>query len=282
MLAIIGGSGLYQLDGARSVRREKVTTPFGDPSSEVTVVECGAAEALFLARHGDHHQLLPSEINYRANIWALKKMGARQLISVSAVGSLREEIAPGDFVLPTQYGDMTKGIRERTFFGDGLIGHVSTALPVCPNLTEALSRVLQQLAFNAHRDANYVCVEGPRLGTKLESFFLRDAWGADVVGMTNVPEVFLAREAQLCYATLGVCTDYDCWKDDSASHVTVADVIEKFGHSIGRAKQVITTLLAAAPPPIDEDYRQSLAMAVLTPESAMSEAHRQLLSVLRA
>ena len=236
---------------------------------------------IFLPRHGGGHTLLPSEINYRANIWALKAAGARQLIAVSAVGSLRQDIAPGEFVIPSQYIDHTKGIRERTYFGGGLVAHISTAQPVCPTLSAAVAEAAAAAGYTAHSGKTYVCVEGPRLGTRAESFFLRDGMQADVVGMTNVPEVFLAREAQLCYTTLAVVTDYDCWQDDPAYHVTAEEVISRFGETIGRAREVVRGVIAAAPP-VNEEHRRILSMSVLTPPPARSEAHRKLLETLAA
>ena len=280
MLAIIGGSGFYQMEGAKASSQE-MSTPFGAPSAAITSLTfADGRRALFLPRHGPAHQLLPSEINYRANIWALKKAGARQIIAVSACGSLREEIRPGDFAIPSQYFDHTRG-RARTFFGDGLVGHVSSAKPACPLLSAALAEACEKLGFAIHSDKTYACVEGPRLGTRAESLFLRDAAGADIVGMTNAPEVFLAMEAQISYATLAVCTDYDCWKDDPAAHATVEAIIARFGESIARARQAVAAVIAA-PPPTDEQHRRAASAAVLTPPEAQTQAHKELLKVLLA
>ena len=280
MLAIIGGSGFYQMEGAKASSQE-MSTPFGAPSAAITSLTfADGRRALFLPRHGPAHQLLPSEINYRANIWALKKAGARQIIAVSACGSLREEIRPGDFAIPSQYFDHTRG-RVRTFFGDGLVGHVSSAKPACPLLSAALAEACEKLGFAIHSDKTYACVEGPRLGTRAESLFLRDAAGADIVGMTNAPEVFLAMEAQISYATLAVCTDYDCWKDDPAAHATVEAIIARFGESIARARQAVAAVIAA-PPPTDEQHRRAASAAVLTPPEAQTQAHKELLKVLLA
>ena len=280
MLAIIGGSGFYQMEGAKASSQE-MSTPFGAPSAAITSLTfADGRRALFLPRHGPAHQLLPSEINYRANIWALKKAGARQIIAVSACGSLREEIRPGDFAIPSQYFDHTRG-RARTFFGDGLVGHVSSAKPACPLLSAALAEACEKLGFAIHSDKTYACVEGPRLGTRAESLFLRDAAGADIVGMTNAPEVFLAMEAQISYATLAVCTDYDCWKDDPAAHATVEAIIARFGESIARARQAVAAIIAA-PPPTDEQHRRAASAAVLTPPEAQTDSHKELLKVLLA
>ena len=274
MLAIIGGSGFYQLgDG----KQKQVSTPFGDPSAPITI--CG--NTLFLPRHGIGHRLLPSDINYRANIWALKSLGARQVISVSAAGSLRREIAPGDFILPSQYFDHTRGKRVATFFGDGLVAHISSAESSSPLLRGALAQAAKELGHNIHNGGTYACVEGPRLGTRAESFFLRDAVKADIVGMTNIPEVFLAREAQLSYTTLAIATDYDCWLDDPAQHATTQMVIRRFGESIAKA-QVMVKKIMASPPKPDDKHRRALAEAILTPPQAQTAAHKELLAILLA
>ena len=256
-------------------------TPFGAPSAPVLEFSFGENKALFMPRHGIGHRLLPSEINYRANIWALKKAGARQVVAVSACGSLREEIRPGDFIIPGQYFDNTRGKREGSFFGGGLVGHVSTASPACPSLSAALLAACGAEGFAAHGEKTYACVEGPRLGTRAESFFLRDSAGADIVGMTNVPEAFLAREAQLCYASLAVCTDYDCWRENPEEHATVEAIIARFGESISRARRVVSALLKN-PPPVDEAHRRASAGAVMTPPEARTAAHNELLEVLLA
>lgn len=281
MLAIIGGTGLYNIDGLETVREETIETPFGTPSAPVKTLKAGEREILFLPRHGAGHSFLPHEINYRANIYALKKAGARMLVGFSAVGSLREEIAPGDFSIPSQYLDLTKGKRDATFFGNGVAAHVSTAVPTCPQLSAWIKQTAQENAIKLHMDKTYACVEGPRLGTKAESFFMRGA-GCDLVGMTNVPEVFLAREAQLSYSTVCIATDYDCWLDDPDQHVTVQAVIERFGASLERAKELLMAMVAAPLPAVDETYRRSLDMAILTPDTAMTDEQRAMLEVLRA
>ncbi|MEM9276962.1 MAG: S-methyl-5'-thioadenosine phosphorylase [Pseudomonadota bacterium] len=281
MLSIIGGTGLYNIEGLETVSEVEVDTPFGKPSSVLKTMRLGDREILFLPRHGSGHSFLPHEINYRANIYALKQAGARMVLGFSAVGSLREEIAPGDFSIPSQYLDLTKGKRDYTFFGNGVAAHVSTAVPTCPDLSGWVKQVAQENAIKLHMDKTYACVEGPRLGTKAESFFMRGA-GCDLVGMTNVPEVFLAREAQLSYATICIATDYDCWLDDPEQHVTVQAVIERFGASLEKAKELLMALLRSPLPSVDEEYRKALAMAVLTPDSALDEGQLSMLEVLRA
>jgi len=280
MLAIIGGTGLYNIEGLETVSEMDVDTPFGKPSAPLKIMRIGEREILFLPRHGSGHSLLPHEINYRANIFALKQAGAKMVIGFSAVGSLQEAIKPGDFSIPAQYLDLTKGKREHTFFGDGIAAHVSTAVPTCPDLSGWVKQIAQENAIKLHMGKTYACVEGPRLGTKAESFFMRSA-GCDLVGMTNVPEVFLAREAQLSYATICIATDYDCWLDDPEQHVTVQAVIERFGASLEKAKELLIALLQSPLPKVDEDYRKAIAMAILTPDTALSKEQLSMLEVLR-
>ena len=255
-------------------------TPFGAPSAPVTIVAAGERRVAFLPRHGEGHTLLPSEINFRANIWALKSVGVREVISVSATGSLREELRPGDLVLPDQYFDWTRGKRAATFFGAGIVGHIAAAEPTCTDLTARLAAAAARVGIDIHRGGTYACVEGPRLGTRAESFFLRGA-GCDLVGMTNVPEAFLAREAQLSYATLAVVTDYDCWMDDPAEHASVELVFARYKASIGKVHAALLEYLSGAEDASTPPARSALAMAVLTPPEAMSEAHRQIVAFLR-
>ncbi|MCH2037452.1 MAG: S-methyl-5'-thioadenosine phosphorylase [Rickettsiales bacterium] len=283
MLALIGGTGLYQIDGIEVIDEIEVKTPFGAPSSLITKGAYQNQTVFFMPRHGKNHELLPHEVNYRANIWAFKSLGVKQIIGVSAIGSLKEELAPGDFVIPSQYFDFVKGNREKTFFGNGLAAHVSTAEPTCSDLTQSLLDAAKRYnsSINVHTGKTYACVDGPRLGTKAESFFLIQA-GCDVVGMTNVPEVFLAREAQICYATLGIVTDYDCWKDNPGEHVTVEAVIQRYGSSLAHAKSILQYLLQSELPNIDETYRKSLACAVLSQKESLSSTNKELLELLSA
>ena len=281
MLAIIGGTGIYKIDGLDVIDELTVETPFGDPSAPIVVAKYLNKELLFLPRHGTQHQLLPHEINYRANIFALKKLGAKQVLGFSATGSLREDIHPGEFAIPVQYFDFIKGNREKTFFGEGVAAHISTAEPTCPDLTQWVARQAKEMGITLHTGKTYACVDGPRLGTKAESHFLRMA-GCDLVGMTNVPEVFLAREAQMNYATIGMVTDYDCWMEDPQHHVSVSTVISRYGESLQKAQQLLLALLATELPPINAASRESLIGAVLTPEAAIPESKRELLKVLKA
>tara|TARA_R110001583_G_scaffold4644_3_gene26458 strand:- start:246 stop:1103 length:858 start_codon:yes stop_codon:yes gene_type:complete len=284
VLGIIGGTGIYALEGLEIIEQHQVKTPYGSPSAAVVRGRLSGQEVCFLARHGQGHQLLPSEVNYRANIWALKSVGVTRVVAVSAVGSLRQGIAPGDLSVPDQYFDFVKGDRQKSFFGEGLVAHVSTAEPTCKTLTQQLQQASDGLDLNLHTGKTYGCVDGPRLGTRAESFFLRGAAGCDLVGMTNVPEVFLAREAQICYATLTIATDYDCWLDDPAQHVSVAQVIARYGASLERAKTLLHQLVR------DEAKRQEISpcscrhaldSAVMTPLEQLNDDKRALLELLK-
>ena len=280
MIGVIGGTGLYKMDGVDHLETANVKTPFGDASATISIGRLGDKKIAFLPRHGTQHQLLPSEINFRANIWALKSVGVTQVLSVSAVGSLVLEVKPGDLALPSQYIDFTKGVRPRTFFGEGLVGHISTAEPICSRLRKNIFDSAQKTGIELHDQQTYACVEGPRLGTKAESLYLKQS-GAHLVGMTNVPEVFLAREAQMCYATIAVATDYDCWLDDPSQHVSVKNVFELYGKSISRVQAVIRTAIESLAERTECSCRSSLAHAIVTSESVLSQEKLNLLALLR-
>jgi len=282
VLGIIGGTGIYQLEGLEVTGEHEIETPFGSPSAPIIQGRMGGRDLFFLPRHGRRHELLPSEVNYRANIWALKKLGVTQVIGLSAVGSLQEEIKPGDLSLPDQYFDFVKGNREKSFFGNGLAAHVSTAEPTSKPLADALERAGVAVGISLHRNKTYGCVDGPRLGTRAESFFLRGAAGCDLVGMTNVPEVFLAKEAQISYCTIAIATDYDCWMDDPAHHVSVEQVIARYGASLEKAKAVLTAFINSPEEAFDCDNRSSLASAVLTPRDSLNQSQKELLELLSA
>ena len=236
LLGIIGGSGLYDLPGLTGVKRARVATPFGDPSDDVVTGRLGDQEIAFVARHGAGHRYSPSEINYRANLHALKQLGATRVISVSAVGSMREKIAPGHLVLPTQYIDRTL-TRPRTFFENGVVAHVAFAEPVCPQLHAHMKAACFAAGATVHGEGTYLCIEGPQFSSKAESELYR-TWNVDVIGMTALPEAKLAREAELCYATLALATDYDCWHDSHES-VTVAQVIATMHKNVETAREVL-------------------------------------------
>jgi len=243
-IGIIGGSGLYAMDGLTDVREVEVETPFGAPSDVVVAGRLGGTQLLFLPRHGRGHRLLPSELPFRANIWALKHLGAERVIAVSAVGSLREEIAPGHLVVPDQFVDRTFG-RIATFFGNGIVAHVAFGDPVCPVLSRALVDGARRLGATVHAGGTYVCMEGPQFSTRAESELYR-SWGASIIGMTNLQEAKLAREAELCFATLALATDYDCWKQD-AHEVAIADVLAVLQANVALAKRVIHDVVPALP-----------------------------------
>ncbi|UVW30049.1 MTAP family purine nucleoside phosphorylase [Massilia sp. H6] len=280
MLAIIGGTGLAALDALEVTHVSRPATPFGLPSSDIVHGRLANQDVLFLSRHGAQHQFLPHEVNYRANIFALKALGATQIVGVSAVGSLSEPIEPGQLAIPSQYFDWTRGRRAPTFFGDGIAVHVSTANPVSDNLVQWIARHAAALDMALHTGVTYACVEGPRLGTRAESHFLRQA-GCHLVGMTNVPEVFLAREAQICYATIGIATDYDCWMDDPAKHVQATEIFGLYRSSLARVQRLLQAMLADQRPAEEADIRGALAYAMLTPDSALSDEQRTWMSVLR-
>lgn len=282
MLAIIGGSGLYQLDELSIENEHVMETPFGQPSGPIIQGSYQGRSVLFLARHGVNHQLLPHEVNYRANIFALKALGARRVLGISAAGSLREDLKPGDLAIATQYFDHTRGKRAYSFFGNGVAAHVSTAHPVCAVLAADIQNAAARIDQPLHQNKTYACVEGPRLGTRAESFFLRDSAKCDLVGMTNVPEVFLAREAQMAYCTICLVTDFDCWMDDPSQHVSVEKFFATYQGAMTNAKAILPELLRAPFTDTPTEVREALAGSVLTPDEALTDEQRQWLSVLRA
>jgi 5'-methylthioadenosine phosphorylase len=279
MIGIIGGTGLYAMQDLQVTQVRELETPFGAPSSPITLGRLRGTEVAFLARHGMQHHLIPSEINFRANIWALKSFGARTVIGVSAVGSLREDIRPGDLALPSQYLDFTKGVRAPSFFGRGIAAHISTAQPTCRSTAALIARSARSLDVAIHVDKTYACVEGPRLGTRAESFFLRGA-GADLVGMTNVPEAFLACEAQLGYCTIALATDYDCWLDDSSQHVSAEQVISQFRDNLSRVQRLLAEAASQYVEDESRPCRQALRNAILTPREQMTSEQRSLVDFL--
>ncbi|HBT31716.1 MAG TPA: 5'-methylthioadenosine phosphorylase [Pusillimonas sp.] len=280
MLAIMGGTGLYDLPDLSVVKRIQGDTPFGPPSGDVIQGRFYNHDVLFLARHGAGHRLLPHEVNYRANIYALKAAGATMLLGFSAVGSLALNVKPGDLAMPQQYFDFTRGKRHHTFFGQGVAAHVSTAKPVSAALVDWMSNTAQELGITTHRDLTYACIEGPRLGTQAESHFLRQA-GCHLVGMTNVPEVFLAREAQMAYATVGLVTDYDCWLDDPAQHVSVENVFQLYGSTLAKAQQVLQSAMQKPLPGPEPEIRSALKGAILTRDAELTNEQQAWLDTLK-
>lgn len=244
MLGVIGGSGFEKFDAFETIELLDRQTPFGQAASGFKKVRVKGIEFLFISRHGEHHEHLPSEINYRANIFALKKLGASAIVSFSAVGSLHKEYAPGDLVVPYQYIDRTKSLRAHSFLGQGLVGHVSLAKPICELMAAKLQKLLKSAPFHSHFGLTYVCIEGPYFSTKAESTANR-MMQAHVVGMSNFPEYALAREAGLPYLPCCFVTDYDCW-DDNIPHVTIDEVIKVMRNNNGKAFSVLGTILEAS------------------------------------
>ncbi len=237
VLGVIGGSGLYQMEELTNVEEIRIDTPFGEPSDAFITGEFEGVRLVFLPRHGRGHRLLPSEVNYRANIYGMKTLEVERIISVSAVGSMREEIVPGHIVIPDQFFDQTQGKRPSTFFGSGIVGHVQFADPICGDLAGVLFEAAQQVGATVHKGGTYICIEGPNFSTRAESRIYR-SWGVDVIGMTNVPEARLAREAEICYGTVALATDYDCWHQghDDVSVEAVIAIIEK---NVATAREII-------------------------------------------
>ena len=278
---IIGGSGLYKMDALKDVEEVQINTPFGAPSDALIVGKLEGTSVAFLARHGRNHTLLPSELPFRANIYAMKQLGVEYLISASAVGSLKEEVKPLDMVIPDQFIDRTKN-RISTFFGDGIVAHIAFADPVCKQLAEILADAVASLELPdvvLHRGGTYVCMEGPAFSTKAESHLYR-SWGATVIGMTNLPEAKLAREAEIAYATLALATDYDCWHPDHDS-VTVEMVIGNLQRNATNAQKVIqeTVRRLTENPPVSESH-SALKYAILTPLDRVPPATKEKMSLL--
>jgi 5'-methylthioadenosine phosphorylase len=271
-IGIIGGSGLYAMDGLTDVREVAVETPFGSPSDAIVCGRLGDTRLLFLPRHGRGHRLLPSELPFRANIWALKKLGAERIIAVSAVGSLREAIAPGHLVVPDQFIDRTFG-RVGTFFGNGIVAHVAFGDPVCPVLSTALIAGARRLGATVHTGGAYVCMEGPQFSTRAESELYR-SWGAAVIGMTNLQEAKLAREAELCFATLALATDYDCWKQD-AREVAIADVLAVLQANVALAKRIVHDVVPTLVAPSACGCGRALEHAIITDRALIPPAVRR-------
>ncbi len=280
-IGIIGGSGLYKMEALKDVEEVAIDTPFGKPSDALILGTLDGTRVAFLARHGRNHHLTPSELPFRANIYAMKSLGVQYLISASAVGSLKAEAKPLDMVVPDQFIDRTKN-RVSTFFGDGIVAHIAFGDPVCPQLAKVLADAVDSLNLNdvtLHRGGTYVCMEGPAFSTKAESHLYR-SWGATIIGMTNLPEAKLAREAEIAYATLALVTDYDCWHPDHDS-VTVEMVIANLQRNAVNAQKVIQeTVRRLSEHPPQSDAHSALKYAILTPLDKASPAAKEKLSLL--
>jgi len=274
-LGIIGGSGVYKIEGIEVVKEHKVSTPFGNPTSEIIEAKLNGNTFYFLPRHGKHHSFTPSEVNYRANIFALKKLGVDTIISVSAVGSLKEEFPPTSFVIVDQFIDWTKGKRERTFFNNGFVGHVSVANPVEKGLQDLIVEACREEKIKHGVGGSYICIEGPQFSSKAESNIYR-SFGASVIGMTNVPEAYLAKEAGMAYATIAMVTDYDCWKEE---HCTLEEIMKVMATNNQQAHAVLKRLipkLTANP----LKFQKENTYAVLSKPEKLTAEQSEMLEVL--
>ena len=276
-IGIIGGSGVYELDGLENIQEHTVETPFGAPSDAVITGELEGTQLIFIPRHGRGHRLLPSEVPFRANIFALKQMGAQMVVSVSAVGSMKENIVPGHFVIPNQYIDRTMG-RQQTFFGNGIVAHVSAANPICPHLASHLADSIAACDVHFHKSGTYICMEGPAFSTRGESLMYRQ-WGVDIIGMTAMPEAKLAREAELHYATLALVTDYDCWYEGH-DDVSVEAVIETLNKNTSNVKKVLghaLPQLGKKMEGVECECTSALQFAIMTDPALIPEERKEAL-----
>lgn len=276
-IGIIGGSGLYQMPGLSDVHELKQETPFGEPSDAYILGTLAGRKVAFLARHGRGHRILPSELNFRANIYGFKQLGVERIVSVSAVGSLKDEHRPMDFVIPDQFFDRTRH-RVDTFFGDGIVAHIGFGDPICPELSKTVVTSAKTAGVNAKPGGTYVCMEGPQFSTKAESNVYR-SWGMDVIGMTNLQEAKLAREAEICYVTIAMVTDYDCWHPHHDS-VTVEQIISVLNKNAENAANVVRETVAAMPAKRSCKCGSALAHAILTDRSKIPVKTREKLKLI--
>jgi len=274
VVGVIGGSGLYETEGVEDLEEVHLSTPFGEPSDAFVTGKVGGVKTVFLPRHGRGHRIMPTEINYRANVWGMKRLGVTRILSVSAVGSMREDVAPGDFVFVDQFIDRTRH-RVDTFFGDGVVGHVMFADPVCADLRRALVEASSGVDVRVHDGGTYLNMEGPQFSTRAESRTYR-SWGVDVIGMTNLQEARLAREAEICYATIAMATDYDCWHDGHED-VTVTAILEIMQKNVSHARSLILAALPLLARERGCPCKDALRYAILTaPERIPAEARERL------
>jgi 5'-methylthioadenosine phosphorylase len=276
-IGIIGGSGLYSMPGFEAQEEVHIETPFGPPSENYVLGKLAGHEVAFLARHGRGHRLSPSELNFRANIYGMKKLGVERILSLSAVGSLKEEHHPLDFVIPDQFFDRTRG-RVSTFFGEGLVAHISFAHPVCPELSYVVADACKSAGVNVKRGGTYLCMEGPAFSTKAESLVYR-SWGMDVIGMTNLQEAKLAREAEICYVTIAMVTDYDCWHPDHDA-VTVNEIIAHLVKNAENACRVVAEAVRKMPTARSCQCGSALSHAIITDRQCVPESTRRKLGIL--
>ncbi|MBU5638200.1 S-methyl-5'-thioadenosine phosphorylase [Geomonas sp. Red69] len=278
VIGVIGGSGLYEMEGMTGVTQVTVDTPFGRPSDEYVTGTLDGVQMVFLPRHGKGHRFTPSEVNYRANVYGMKKLGVTRIISVSAVGSLKEEIVPGHIVVPDQFIDRTRGFRKDTFFGNGVVGHVQFADPVCGELSEILYRSAGEVGATVHKGGCYVCMEGPAFSTRAESHLYR-SFGASIIGMTNLTEAKLAREAEICYGVIALSTDYDCWHE-SHDDVSVEAIIEIIKNNVATAKKIIRQAVARVAAGRGCACGEALKYAVISDTSVIPVETRENLELI--
>jgi len=268
VVGVIGGSGLYEMEGLEEVQTISLKTPFGDPSDSFIIGRLEGVKVAFLPRHGKGHRIQPSSINFRANIYGMKMLGVQWIIGVSAVGSMKESLHPGNMVIPDQFIDQTKG-RPNTFFGNGIVGHISFADPVCPVLSQILFQAGKEAGVTVQKDGTYLCIEGPQFSTRAESWLFR-SWGVDIIGMTNIPEAKLAREAEICYATIAFVTDYDCWHQEAAE-VTIGEILRIVAESTKTAKSAIRHAIKHLPENRECKCATALKYAVITAKKMIPE-----------
>ena len=278
-LGIIGGSGVYHMEGVEVVAEHTLETPFGDPSDSLVETKIHGRPVIFLPRHGRGHRLLPSEVNARANIHALKQLGVTHVMSVSAVGIMQEQIAPGDMVTPDQIFDRTRGQRTSTFFGNGIVGHVTFADPFCDELRAIVGSAARSCNATVHEGGTYICMEGPQFSTRAESHFYRREVGAAVIGMTALPEAKLAREAEMCYAMLAMGTDYDCWHE-TEEDVSVESIIEILRKNAALANAAVREVARQLPEESDCECLHAARFAIITAPEAISDEVKERLKVL--
>ncbi|MBE2889364.1 S-methyl-5'-thioadenosine phosphorylase [Geobacter anodireducens] len=278
VIGVIGGSGLYEMEGLQDVRSIVVETPFGAPSDEFVTGVLDGVPMVFLPRHGRGHRLLPTEVNYRANIYGMKKLGVTRIISVSAVGSMREEIVPGHIVIPDQFIDRTNATRASTFFGNGVVAHIQFADPVCADLSADLYAAAQEAGATVHRGGTYICMEGPAFSTRAESNLYR-SFGVSVIGMTNIPEAKLAREAEICYGVIALATDYDCWHE-SHDDVSVDAIIAIIKQNVAMAKSIIRNAVRRIGRERDCPCASALRYAIITDKAAIPDETRERLDLI--
>ncbi len=278
-LGVIGGSGIYKMEGAKILKEHNLDTPFGKPSSPIFETEINGAKVFFLARHGTSHSILPTEVPYRANIHALKQVGVTHLLAISAVGIMKEHIKPGDSVVPDQIFDRTKGIRDATFFGEGVVGHVQFSDPFCNEMRDIILKACQKAGATVHDGGSYVCMEGPQFSTRCESEFYRATIKPSVIGMTAIPEAKLARETEMSYGMLALATDYDCWHEEE-EEVSVEAVLEVLRSNAAMANKILQTLAPMVPKESDNPNLYAAKFAIVTNPEIIPDKTKQNLAAL--